>query len=284
MKRVTRLASMALMCVMIMLSMFTTAFGAVGDLTDTSTESLNDNQKNWIMENIVAANDQGVTGKSSWMKNYLTTKPEEAAKSSNAPIQIGVYSSTNNTVVTVYLKSGKNEVQLRDQVVSSVNNAKTVDDVSNVTDGLNISADTQGAAAMMQGFAPIISLVLGIIVTLITIGMTIFSSFDIAYIAFPVFRNKCEDAKVQGSGAMVKKGSNGESSLRFVTDDAQYAVQQGSIESGKSPWAIYFKKRVMSYILLAIILFILLTGNISLITNIALKVVSGIMDVLGGLA
>lgn len=263
MKRVKRFTSFLMLLVILTMTMCTTAF------------ALTNEEQTWLEQNIVAANTQGVTGKSSWIKNWLVTDPTKS--DSNTPLM---------TVegVQVYLASGKTEEGLSKQITSTINNNKTVDDVSNVTDGLNISADTQGAAAMMQGFAPIISLVLGIIVTLITIGMTVFSSFDIAYIAFPVFRNKCEDAKTQGSGAMVKKGANGESSLRFVTDDAQYAVSQGTIESGKSPWAIYFRKRVMSYILLAIILFILLTGNISLITNIALKIVSGIMNVLGGLA
>ena len=114
--------------------------------------------------------------------------------------------------------------------------------------------------------------------------MTLFTAFDIAYIAFPVFRNKCEEQKMNGTGYNVKKDSNGNVSLRFVTDDAQYAVSEGTIENGKSPWGIYFRKRIMSYVLLAIVLFILLTGNISLITNIALNIVSGIMNVLSGLA
>ena len=89
---------------------------------------------------------------------------------------------------------------------------------------------------------------------------------------------------MNGTGYNVKKDANGNATLRFVTDDAQYAVSQGTVESGKSPWGIYFRKRVMSYVLLAIVLFILLTGNISLITNIALNIVSGIMNVLSGLA
>ncbi len=154
--------------------------------------------------------------------------------------------------------------------------------LGNTTQTLNVTANTTAAATMLSGLAPIVSIGLGVLVTLITIGMTIYSAFDIAYIAFPVFRNKCEEAKVNG-GAMAKTTSNGDTKLRFVTDDAQYAVQQGSVESGKSPWGIYFKKRVASYVLLAIILFILMTGNINLITNIALKVVSGIMGVLQSL-
>ena len=119
--------------------------------------------------------------------------------------------------------------------------------------------------------------------TIITVGMTLFSAVDIAYIAFPVFRNMCEDKKMTG-GPGTKKAANGETKLLWVTDDAEYAVKQGSIESGQSPWSIYFKRRIVSYIMLAITLFILMTGNITLITNIAINIVAGIMDVLGGLA
>lgn len=184
----------------------------------------------------------------------------------------------------LYIVRGKTEEGLIEAVQKSVNNAATVDDVSNITDGLHIGADTAGATAMLAGFTPLISLLIGIIVVLVTMGMTLFTAFDIAYIAFPVFRNKCEEQKMNGTGYNVKKDSNGNVSLRFVTDDAQYAVSEGTIENGKSPWGIYFRKRIMSYVLLAIVLFILLTGNISLITNIALNIVSGIMNVLSGLA
>ncbi len=264
MKRFSKMLAMVLMVVMMVTSMCTTAFA----LSTAGNEE-------WLTGNIVAANDQGVTAKESWIKNWVTTDSSQAGD----PTPIATVNGTQ-----IYVKSGKTVEDLDKQITKSINNAKTVDDVSNITDGLNISADTQGAAAMMEGFAPIISLILGIMVTLITVGMTIFSACDIMYIAFPVFRNKCEDAKTTGTGPMVQKQANGGTKLRFVTDDAQEAVTQGAVGSGKSPWAIYFGKRVMSYILLAIILFILLTGNISLITNIALKVVSGIMDVLAGLA
>lgn len=280
MRKLTKITSVMMLVLMMTLTMFTTAFAA-DTIDDTSEGALNTVQQAWIDENIVLANDSGVTCKYSWMNTYLTTDDSKAAKNTESKADIVI---TSKDGTQIYLASGKSEKGLKQQIASNYNNDKTVENVSDITDGLNITADTGGAAAMMQGFAPIISLILGIVVTLVMVGMTIFSSFDVAYIAFPVFRNKCEDAKVQGTGAMVKKDSNGGASLRWVTDDAQYAVQQGSIESGKSPWGIYFKKRIMSYILLAIIVFILLTGNISLITNIALKVVSGIMNVLGGLA
>jgi hypothetical protein len=80
------------------------------------------------------------------------------------------------------------------------------------------------------------------------------------------------------------KKANGETKLRFVSDEAQYAVQECSLESGKNPLISYFSKRIIAYICVAIILFMFLTGNISLITNMALKVVNGVISVFSSLS
>lgn len=156
------------------------------------------------------------------------------------------------------------------------------DSVKDIQSTLDVGADVEMAGVLLSGFVPILSTLLGLMVTLISIGMTVFSGFDLCYIAFPVFRNKCEEAKTNGNNLMTKKGSNGESKLRFVSDDAQYAVSAAdTVQSGKNPFVIYFGKRLLSYIVLAILLFILLTGNITVFTSIALKVVSGILEVIG---
>ena len=269
-----------LMAFIIMLgSSFSVAFAAdpSGENPAESTTSLED----YVQQNITAINDYGVTFGQSWLRNYFTIDQNKASTSN--PEQI-VVNGSDGSSYTLYLINGKTREQAEAQMATALKNDATVDDVSNITDGLKIGADTAGATALLSGFAPIISLVVGVIVVLVTMGMTLFTAFDIAYIAFPVFRNKCEEQKMNGTGYNVKKDSNGNVSLRFVTDDAQYAVSEGTIENGKSPWGIYFRKRIMSYVLLAIVLFILLTGNISLITNIALNIVSGIMNVLSGLA
>lgn len=257
--------SLILASVMLLTSLFTVGFA-----------ELSDEAQNYLNEAITYVDpESGVfTTSDASLRNLFTTNAEEQAANTN---------SISTTAGTLYIKKGYTEESVTTAVTRSINNKKTNQSLTNVGDGLGIEANTEAAAAMLSGFVPYISMLLGVMVTLITIFMTVFSAFDIAYIAFPVFRNKCEDAKVNGGG-LAKTKSNGETSLRFVTDDAQYAVQQGTVENGKSPWAIYFKKRVLSYILLAIILFILMTGNITLITNIAVKVVAGIMDVLGSLA
>ena len=254
----------------------TTAFAA------EEAHTLPEDVESYIENSITAINDSGVSFSETWLRSWLTTDESKAQSLEDGGRQYNI--TLGSSQGALYIVRGKTEEGLIEAVQKSVNNAATVDDVSTITDGLNIGADTAGATALLSGFAPIISLVVGVIVVLVTMGMTLFTAFDIAYIAFPVFRNKCEEQKMNGTGYNVKKDSNGNVSLRFVTDDAQYAVSEGTIENGKSPWGIYFRKRIMSYVLLAIVLFILLTGNISLITNIALNIVSGIMNVLSGLA
>lgn len=157
-------------------------------------------------------------------------------------------------------------------------------EVDDLLGGLNVGADVGQANTLLSGFMGIVRLALGIMCVLITIGMTIFSALDICYIAFPVFQQNCENQRATGQGPMVRgggKGGSGSNSL-WVSRDAQRAVEQANTDqSGKNPFLIYFKSRILSYILLAILLFILLTGNITLITDLALKAVSGIMEVLG---
>jgi hypothetical protein len=193
----------------------------------------------------------------------------------------------SNSGTYYYVKKG-NESTLGGAIkdYNSANAQSVGNDLKDITGGLKIDADTTTATNALSGFVPIISTILGLMVILISIGMTIFSVFDLCYIAFPVFRNKCEEAKQSGSGMMVsnKKGADGETKLRLVSDDAQYAVTAAdTVQSGKNPFVIYFGKRLLSYIILAILLFILLTGNVTVFTDIALKVVSGILDLIQGI-
>ena len=44
---------------------------------------------------------------------------------------------------------------------------------------------------------------------------------------------------------------------------------------------IYFKNRLFTYIVLAVLLFILLTGKVTLLAQLALKIVAGILDIIG---
>ena len=168
-------------------------------------------------------------------------------------------------------------------------NKEDLESFHNITDGMALKADTKQAYGLLSGFTGVIRVLLGIIVVIVSVGMTVYSGFDLCYIAFPVFRNSCEAAKQGHGGGMmgnmaVKQGKNGENQLRFVSDDAQYAVTAAeTVATGQNPFIIYFKKRFVSYLVLAVLLFILLTGRITVFTDIALKLTQGIIDAVQGI-
>lgn len=194
------------------------------------------------------------------------------------------YTRTEGNSTKYYMIKVDSQSAAVDKINKVKDGENAADDINDITSGLEISADTDTAVTALSGFAPFISVVIGVLVVLISIGMTIFSAFDICYIAFPVFREKCEEAKQTGTGFMAGKQNKqtGETKLRFVTDDAQYAVVAAdTVQSGKNPFMIYFGKRIISYIFLAILLFILLTGNITIITSLTLDIVSGILELIG---
>ena len=268
MKRVFNKSLIVLLTTLLVMSMSTIAFAAQAE------SKLTDEQENWLKSNITIDGDNIVAADMNVKGKLSTTVP------SNGDYCMLVLSTGG----TLYWSSS-NDTSLGASITRSINNTSATDKMQGLTNNLDINADTAGAGVMLSGLAPIINLFLGIIATFIMFGMAISSSLDICYIAFPVFRNKCEDMKAEGNKHGTKKGANGEVKLRWVTDDAQYAVNATVTEgNGKSPWTLYFKKRVAAYIFLTIIMFILLTGNITLITDIALKVVSGIMNVLQSLA
>lgn len=80
-----------------------------------------------------------------------------------------------------------------------------------------------------------------------------------------------------------KTGKDDNTKLMFISDDAQHAViAADTVQSGRSPYLIYLKNRMLAFILLSIVIFILLTGNIGIFATLALKLVQGILDFLQG--
>lgn len=239
---------------------------------------LTNDDKAFIEQHVHLSGDR-VVGNSGYdsLTRYLTTDASEALGGSDATELFNI----NGT--SVYIHSSTNESRLHSWVTRYNNDIRTARDVADdtISDLFDVGGDTDRAAEMLSGFMPYVRLLIGFMIIAITMLMTIYTSFDIAYIAFPLFRNKCEEAKASGNPAMTKGSTTpgGENKLRFVTDDAVNAIKETN-ENGRSPWGIYFKKRLVSYILLAIVLFVLLTGNISLITSVAINMVTGIMGVL----
>lgn len=180
--------------------------------------------------------------------------------------------------------NGQSLIYAGNKVASFAKKAYTKQTINNMGVDFDIRANTEQAGVALSGVQDLISTIVGMVCYLVVAGMALFTALDLCYITMPVFRNKCEDMKNNGNAAMTKTdGKTGETKFRWVTDEAIYAVESCSIETGKQPLGVYIKKRIWAYVMLAIVLFILFTGNIQLIANIAVNLVAGLMDALQNL-
>ena len=175
---------------------------------------------------------------------------------------------------------------------SSVNAADVQgveDKLSEVQGDLGLNADTTTAGKAMSGFGGLISTILGFLVIFIGGYLTVQTALDICYVAFPVFRGKCDDIKQKSAGgglaaAATKQGKDGETRLRLISDDAVYAVNTANTtETGKNPFTIYLGKRIFAFMLVAVVLYIFISGNVFTFTKLAVKLVSGLLDLINGL-
>lgn len=169
---------------------------------------------------------------------------------------------------------------------SIVNKGSVSDAKSKLNEGLDtqyIQGDLGAATRTMAGFKRFIQTIVGIIAYGIILGMVLFTSMDLCYITMPVFREKTEQIAQSQSGnkaVTTTDKKTGETKVRWVTDEARFVVEQCSISEGKNPLFMYLKKRALAYVLVVLVIFILITGRINIITDMALNFVSGILDVI----
>lgn len=156
----------------------------------------------------------------------------------------------------------------------SKNNKDSLRAFNDATDDQTIQADTSKGLYIVEGFVSAVSTVLGVIVVLISVGVTVSTAIDIVYMVNPIAQQNLDKL---GS----KKDKDGDNRIVLVTDDAVFAVEQAlSASDYVNPLIIYFKSRILTYMILAILLFILITGKITAISQLALKLVSGIINIL----
>ena len=123
------------------------------------------------------------------------------------------------------------------------------------------SADLYSAMRVVAPFLPAVRIAFGvgaILITLLLVGSTI---VDLVFIGLPVAR----EAMSKG-----KDGGGGGSKPSFVTADAQSVINEtesnvGSSGGGngyKNAYILYFKRRAITYIVLAFILLYLVVGEL----------------------
>lgn len=207
--------------------------------------------------------------------------PDLKAKDEVDPAEIDVADVGEYIVVTTYDASGTatDKVYKRGVVQAAVTN-KNIGDLG----GANIRADVGAANDLVSGFEPVIQLIIGVLAWVIVIGLPLITALDVCYITIPFVREKAESAKMSGNSAMCKTGRDGSTKIRWISDEAQHAVATLDLENGKSPLKTYLTSRIGAFIMVAIILYLLIGGQITVVTELAVKLVSGIMNIISGLA
>lgn len=184
--------------------------------------------------------------------------------------------------IGVNLATNTNEVfyaQISTLKLSDVAQAGTSaviqDEIGDMVSQIDVRPDMNAAADIMETFRDPIETFLGMLCYVIIFGLPIFTAIDIAYMTIPVFQGWSNDQRESGT-----KG--GKVAFTVISKAAEQAVKESNMdEGGKQPMGIYIGKRMWVYILVTIAIWMLIGNNITMITDIAVRLLSGIMGVVG---
>lgn len=120
----------------------------------------------------------------------------------------------------------------------------------------SVSADLFGAGKAIKPFVDPMNLLIGIIVYIVMFLIILSTTLDLAYIGIPIFRDSADNR------------SNDKGKIPFISSDAISVVKEsegGSGSSGgyKNPYITYFKRRFITYVVLAVCILYLVLGEIS---------------------
>lgn len=176
--------------------------------------------------------------------------------------------------------------KLKNVVYNAYQSEQVRKDIASLTtDGLTLKADLTKAGETVSGFNDFLGWVIGLAAYLAIMSMGLFTACDILYMTVPLFRSKVTEKAQTGNGPLAARtdSKTGESKPPLVTDDAIYAVSVCTIENGKTPFLVYLKRRMVAWVLCAIVIYMLLTGNMAMIVDIALNLVEGFLRVIESL-
>lgn len=256
------------------------ALGASDTVSSSRANKNTDGIGDYLSKNC-SLNSDGTLNMSKIM-SYLAVTDAEIADSS--PITLDV----NGVTATVNVKNSA-----VDSLSSKAASGLVTKQVDDMVSRLDIKADLEAAVIVMSSIQPLIETLIGLLAYSIVIMMPLLTALDVAFIMAPMFREKVTDMRDNGTGSalgdrfMTSTNRNGQKRIRFISDAAMFAVTKGSevgaMETGQSALKIYLGKRIIEFVLVAIVLYMLVGGQINVFTNLAIKLVSGAMELAAGL-
>lgn len=148
---------------------------------------------------------------------------------------------------------------------------KTDNAIDQIISGMEVQADIAAATTSLNGLIKIVNTVIGVLAVFILTLIGILTAIDVLYLEVPALHNSM-DTKAMDKGQTNKSGGV---KPHIVSEDASQAYSE-AMENGKNPMIIYLKKRVVAYIAVAIVLYMLLSGNLALIVKVVLKALNGV--------
>ncbi|KIL39559.1 hypothetical protein SD70_19335 [Gordoniibacillus kamchatkensis] len=130
------------------------------------------------------------------------------------------------------------------------------------------SADLYTAGKWVSPFIPTIRVIVGVAVFIITFFLIATSILDLLFIGMPMARER-----------MVKKDGQ---KISWVTHDAESVVREvessiSSVGGYKNPYWLYLRRRVFTYIILALCLLYLIAGELGGLISWLLQLMSGVV-------
>ncbi len=148
-----------------------------------------------------------------------------------------------------------------------------LDKIDQITGALGMEADiTSGEELISEELRGLIATIIGGITIVILTAVGLFTALDIFYLVIPTLHTYLDD----NAGANGRTDKNGNVKPRFVSNDACQAYREGS-ENQKNVIMVYLKKRIIAYIAVAVVVFLLLTGQLTAIIKFVLKLISGLL-------
>ena len=271
------------LCSILTIGFTSTAYAAT---LSENLKSLDDGRRDELVENKYTHYRDATDIIEAELSKYSSSTDPDAVNVTVGKVQRNLSysdSATLNSFVEAQLAVAKEKTR------ESVSSKTSVDDVKEsisdmLTDEFNVKADTRSASEVLNGVKEPIGTLVGILAFVVIITMGLFTALDICYIVIPVFRGAYDASADGGSSMTSKTGKGGESKLRWISDDAVYAVKTATVEEGRSPLKVYAFKRMGAYILVAVVIFMLLTGNVQVFINLALELVAGAIELIQKLA
>lgn len=131
----------------------------------------------------------------------------------------------------------------------------------------NQGADINGAMGWFAPFQGVVGLILGVLVVILMVLLIASTVLDLVYIGLPTAR-MAMTSKAEGSGKDTPFGISSDA-LRIVNEK-----EQGN--GGGNVYLKYFKSRILTYIILAVCILYLVSGQIGNLIGSLLNMVSGI--------